>query len=72
MKAAVGDRIVSESGVVGGHVRDGRVVEVRHEDGTPPYVVEWADTGERTLVFPGPDSHVTHYPAVGTGDSSPR
>ncbi|MFI2755070.1 DUF1918 domain-containing protein [Cellulomonas sp. P22] len=56
MKATVGDHIVNSSGVVGGHVRAGLVVELRHDDGTPPFVVEWEDTGERTLVFPGPDT----------------
>jgi hypothetical protein len=61
MKASVGDRLVQASSVVDGAVRDGRVVEVRHEDGTPPYLVEWSDTGERSLVFPGPDVHVEHY-----------
>ncbi len=60
MKAAVGDRIVVASTVVDQPTRDGRVVELRHEDGSPPYVVEWSDTGERTLLFPGPDAHVTH------------
>ncbi len=58
MKAFVGDRYVQASGVVDGPVRDGRVVELRHTDGSPPYVVEWSDTHERTLVFPGPDAHV--------------
>lgn len=58
MKAKVGDRIVTASTVVDHPPRDGRVVEIRHPDGSPPYLVEWADTGERTLVFPGPDSHV--------------
>lgn len=58
MKARVGDRLVLASSVVDGTVRDGRVVELRHEDGSPPYLVEWLDTGERTLVFPGPDAHV--------------
>lgn len=65
MKATVGDRIVTASGVVGGAVRDGVVVELRHPDGTPPYVVEWSDTGERTLVYPGSDSFVE--PAAGAG-----
>ena len=60
MKASVGDRIVVASTMVDQRPRDGRVVEVRHEDGSPPYVVEWADTGERTLVFPGPGALVTH------------
>lgn len=60
MLASVGDVIHVTSGVVDGVVREGRVVEVRHPDGSPPYVVEWADTGERTLVFPGPDTRVLH------------
>lgn len=60
MKAHVGDRLVLASSVVDGTVRDGRVVELRHDDGSPPYVVQWSDTGERTLVYPGPDAHVEH------------
>ncbi|GAA4736641.1 hypothetical protein GCM10023216_32380 [Isoptericola chiayiensis] len=58
MKASVGDRIVTASGVVGGAVRDGVVVGCPHEDGSPPYQVRWSDTGEESLVFPGPDSLV--------------
>lgn len=65
MLASIGDRIVTASGVVGGPVRDGVVVELRHPDGSPPYVVEWSDTGERTLVYPGSDSYVEHVPGVG-------
>ncbi|WP_225755013.1 DUF1918 domain-containing protein [Actinotalea sp. Marseille-Q4924] len=61
MKASVGDRLVQASSVVDGTVRDGRVVELRHADGSPPYVVRWSDTGEQSLVFPGPDVHVEHH-----------
>ncbi len=64
MKASVGDRLVQASSVVDGAVREGTVIEVRHEDGSPPYAVRWLDTGEVTLVFPGPDAHVE---APGTG-----
>lgn len=60
MKAAVGDRIVVVSSQLGSGVREGRVVELRHDDGTPPYMVEWADTGQRGLYFPGPDGRVEH------------
>lgn len=59
MKASVGDRILVASTIVDQRPRDGRVIEVRHPDGSPPYLVEWSDTGERTLVFPGPDSRVS-------------
>ena len=58
MKASVGDEIVVESNVISGAVRHGRVVEVRHPDGEPPVLVEWRDSGERTLFFPGPDARV--------------
>jgi hypothetical protein len=58
MKAAVGDRIVTASGVVGGAVRDGVVTECPHDDGSPPYRVRWSDTGEETLVYPGADTIV--------------
>ncbi len=58
MKASVGDRLVLASSVVDGTVRDGTVVSVRHADGSPPYMVRWHDTGEESLVFPGPDAHV--------------
>lgn len=58
MRATVGDTIIVASNVVDGAVREGRVVEVRHPDGSPPFEVEWSDTGERTLVFPGPDTRV--------------
>lgn len=58
MRAAVGDRIVTASGVVGGAVRDGVVTECPHDDGSPPYRVKWSDTGEETLVYPGTDTFV--------------
>lgn len=60
MKAAVGDRILVVPRVVGGPVRDARVVELRNADGSPPYVVEWSDTGQRALYFPGSDGRVEH------------
>ena len=70
MRASVGDRIVTAAGGGGGAVRDGAGVELRHEDGSPPYLVEWADTGERTLVYPGSDSYVEHVPGAETGDGT--
>lgn len=59
MFARVGDRITVHSNHVGAHVKVGEVVEVQHEDGSPPYLVRW-DTGEESLVFPGPDATVEH------------
>ncbi|KUO08502.1 DUF1918 domain-containing protein [Streptomyces sp. DSM 15324] len=60
MRAHVGDQLVIESTTSGTARRDGEIVGLRHEDGTPPYDVRWSDTDEVTLVFPGPDAHVHH------------
>jgi hypothetical protein len=61
MKAAVGDRLVVRSPHVDDPVRDGEIIELRHEDGSPPYVVRWSDNGHEALVFPGPDAYVEHF-----------
>ncbi|MBA2806879.1 DUF1918 domain-containing protein [Streptomyces sp. KM273126] len=60
MRADLGDQIVIESPTTGAHRRDGEIVGLHHEDGTPPYDVRWSDTHEVTLVFPGPDAHIHH------------
>jgi pyruvate dehydrogenase E2 component (dihydrolipoamide acetyltransferase) len=60
MHAAVGDRLVIRSAHVGQPERDGEIIEVRHEDGSPPYVVRWSDSGHESLVYPGPDAEVQH------------
>lgn len=58
MKAQIGDRIVVAGNKVDAQYRDGKIVDIRHADGSPPYVVEWEATGEQTVVFPGPDCHI--------------
>lgn len=57
MKAAVGDRVFVASGRPG-HERMGRIVELRHPDGTPPYVVRWDDTGAEEVSFLRSDSRI--------------
>ncbi|MBM7515666.1 DUF1918 domain-containing protein [Nocardioides nitrophenolicus] len=60
MYASVGDRLIVRSNRVGGPVRDGEVLQVRHSDGSPPYVVRWSDNGHESVFFPGPDTEVHH------------
>jgi hypothetical protein len=60
MRAHIGDVLVVESPTTGVTKRDGEIVGLHHEDGTPPYDVRWSDTNHVTLVFPGPDAHVRH------------
>ncbi|MFC9929998.1 pyridoxamine 5'-phosphate oxidase family protein [Streptomyces sp. NPDC127190] len=60
MRAHLGDQLVIESPATGGARRDGEIVGLHHDDGTPPYDVRWSDTHDVTLVFPGPDAHIRH------------
>ena len=71
MFARKGDRIVIRGQHVGNPVRDAEVLEVRHADGTPPYVVRWSDTGHEALFFPGTDAYVEHVGPEGSeGDKT--
>ncbi|WP_165989755.1 DUF1918 domain-containing protein [Streptomyces sp. YIM 98790] len=60
MHAELGDQLVVEGRTTGAVPRDGEIVGLHHEDGTPPYDVRWSDTGRVSTVFPGPDAHVHH------------
>lgn len=60
--ARVGDRLIVGGSTVGDEGRDGEIVGLHHADGTPPFDVRWSDTGRVTLVFPGPDARVQHFP----------
>ena len=64
--ARPGDRIVVRGHHVGDADRTGEIIEVRHEDGSPPYLVRWSD-GHEGLFFPGDDAFVQH-----AGEPAPR
>lgn len=57
MQANTGDRLHVYGNTVGEPDRIGEIVEVRGENGEPPYVVRF-DDGAETLMFPGPDAAV--------------
>lgn len=61
MYAVAGDRLVVRGAHLDDPVRDAEILEVRHADGSPPYVVRWSDTGHEALVFPGPGAYVEHF-----------
>jgi len=67
MKAQVGERLLFHGQRVGSADHSGAVIEVRGQDGAPPYLVRF-DDGHEGLVFPGTDCQVVH--ATGsTGDA---
>jgi uncharacterized protein DUF1918 len=55
MQAAKGDHLVIHGRNVGNGDRRGEVIDIRGQDGQPPYVVRWDSDGHEGLVFPGPD-----------------
>lgn len=67
MKAQVGDELVITGHRLGEPPRIGQVKEVRGDDGSPPYRVQWDATGHTTLLFPGPDCTVKHLASTQPG-----
>ena len=61
MKASAGDRIVIKGHHVDEPSRDCEVLEVRGQDGEPPYLVRWSENGHEALFFPGSDASVHHF-----------
>ncbi len=61
MHATVGDRLIVHGLHVDDAVRDGEILEVRGENGGPPYIVRWSDDGHEGFVFPGPDATIQHF-----------
>ena len=58
MKAEVGDWLVMKGFSVDQQEQRGLITEVHSDDGSPPYVVHWLDSGHVATVFPGPDAIV--------------
>ena len=58
MHAEVGNWIVVHGRMLDDPVREGLVVGVPHGDGSPPYLVRWADDDHTSLVFPGSDARI--------------
>ena len=67
MQTKVGDRLIVKGHCIGDPYRDAEILEIRGPNGTPPYVVRWADDGRVGLFFPGPDCEVEH--AEGAGNA---
>ena len=57
MQANVGDQLLMHSRVVGMPAHTGEIVEVRGDEGNPPFVVQF-DDGHQSLMYPGPECEV--------------
>ncbi|HET9947574.1 MAG TPA: DUF1918 domain-containing protein [Longimicrobiales bacterium] len=61
LRADPGDRLVIRGHHVGELERDGEIVEVLGEDGAPPFVVRWEDSGRQTRFYPSSDAYVQRF-----------
>ncbi|WP_028852204.1 DUF1918 domain-containing protein [Thermocrispum municipale] len=57
MHASTGDKILVHGPKVGVAEQHAEIIEVRGENGRPPYLVRFED-GRETLMYPGPDAVV--------------
>lgn len=58
MRAKAGDWLVVKGCSVDMPEQRGRILEVRSDDGRPPYVVRWLSDDHVSTVFPGADAIV--------------
>jgi hypothetical protein len=72
MKAKVGDWLVVKGTTVEQSDHRGEILEVRSEDGSPPYVVRWQGSDHVTTVYPGPDAMVVTQAEQEAADSRAR
>jgi len=68
MRAAIGDTLHIHTNHVGEAEALGEILEVRGNDGAPPYLVQFRD-GRTRLLYPGPDAVIE--PPDG-GNAAPR
>jgi hypothetical protein len=62
-QVTAGDRLVVRGHRVGDAERDAQVLEVLGEDG--PYRVLWSDDGHESILYPGSDVYIEHFPTAG-------
>jgi len=64
MRAVAGDAVLVRGRHVGDTDREGVIIEIRGEDGAPPYVVRWKD-GHQSVFTPSSDTVVGDRPTRG-------
>jgi uncharacterized protein DUF1918 len=58
MRAHKGDTVVVPHPHTGSSARKGQIVEVKGEDGGPPFAVQWSDGTRAEAFVPGPEATI--------------
>lgn len=58
LHARPGDHLIIRRHQVGQPDREAEILEVKGEDGLPPFIVRWSDDGRVGYVLPGSDAFV--------------
>jgi hypothetical protein len=61
LRAVAGDRLVIRGRHVGEVQRDAEILEVLGDNGAPPFLVRWEDTGHISRFYPSSDAYVQHF-----------
>jgi hypothetical protein len=62
MHAHPGDMLVVPHPQVGVPDRTGQILQVKGDNGSPPYVVQWNDDTRSESFIPGPEATITPKP----------
>ena len=62
MDANVGDEIIVDGVHTGDLPRKAEILEILHVGDVTHYRVRW-DDGQEALFYPGPTTHIVHFPA---------
>ena len=52
--------------------RSATVISSDYTDGRPPFWVQWDDSGEQDLLFPGPSDEIEHVGPAYPAETEPR
>ena len=70
MRPIPGDLLIIKDAETGTTVRDGQVLDIRGDDPTPVYVVQWSDTGNVEMYIADECAYVRHFEREGVDEFS--
>lgn len=70
MRPISGDLLILKDAATGALVRDGQILDVRGDDPTPIYLIQWSDTGNVEMYLADEGAFVHHFVRGGVEEFS--